>query len=338
MVLGVKKICAALVVPLVFGFLVAAQAEDVADAFEMASMALQTPAQQGVSTSSYELHPGESAYFPPIAPEITPFDEQTQTIDAPVNGHFESSNESVVTVDVHGIMTAHVEGEAVVIYHSAEGILSFSITVRQDVPTEIAKNMAYIAQREFYTTKRARLPKYNKYAKWYYGKKKEVGWCSVFGIWCANAAGSNPLKKSEAENVPASATLYLREGQVGNQFDGFMKLDRFGGVPRVGYMVIYADMSNAYRTTHIGIVVDVKSQGNEVYQVTTVEGNMSNSVKSYCYLYDAKLDNHLVGTEKGKKLQWNMSEVSKENQTDPLAQYSLHTDHWAVFGFCESWK
>ena len=100
---------------------------------------------------------------------------------------------------------------------------------------------------------------------------------------------------------------YLREGQVGNQFDGFMDMGRFVGVPKPGYLVIYVDMSNAYRTVHIGSVTDVRDMGGGVYAVTTVEGNMSNSVKSYCYLYDSNKDNHLVGTEKGLKLQNNMA-------------------------------
>ena len=42
--------------------------------------------------------------------------------------------------------------------------------------------------------------------------------------------------------------------------------------------------------------------------------------------------------EKGKKLQYNMSELPAEEQTDPLIQYKLHTDHWSVFGFGASWK
>ena len=109
-------------------------------------------------------------------------------------------------------------------------------------------------------------------------------------------------------------------------------------VPKPGYLVIYADMSNAYRTVHIGSVTDVQDLGDGLYAVTTVEGNMSNSVKSYCYVYDSNKPNHMVGVEEGLKLQNNMSELPEQMHLDPLVQYELHTDHWSVFGFCQTWK
>ena len=81
-----------------------------------------------------------------------------------------------------------------------------------------------------------------------------------------------------------------------------------------------------------------KAVGGGGNAVTTVEGNMSNTVKSYCYLYDSKKANNLIGVEDRNKLQYNMSELPAELQTDPLVQYTLHTDHWSVFGFCQTWK
>lgn len=306
--------------------------------FDEAVAALKSPAERGLEEGAYTLRLGDSAYVPAVAPEVTPFDERESTTFPPVRGTFESSDESIVTVDQKGLMTGVGEGTATVIYLSADGDIPFEITVSGDAAPELSKNMAYVALREFYRNKRARLPKYNQYAKWYYGKKKEVGWCSVFTIWCANAAGFDPIKEKDAADTPGDAVLYLREGQVGNQYDGFFALDRFGGIPREGYLVIYADMSNAYRTTHIGIVVKAEDLGGGIYRVTTVEGNMSNTVKSYCYLYDANKANHLVGMDKKLKLQWNMSEVPGEDRDDELPQYALHTDHWSVFGFCETWK
>ncbi len=336
-----QAVCLLIVAVLALGLAEGAAAltkEETIAAFEAAALALQTPARQGMETGTYALHPGESAFVPDVAPDITPFDAELAAAKPVAEGSFESSDEQVVTVDARGLMTAVSQGNAAITYHKAAGDVTYQVTVSESTPTELAKSMAYVALQEFYNTKRAKLPKYNKYAKWYYGKKNEVGWCSVFGIWCANAAGNNPIKEKEAAEIPEEATLYLREGQVGNQYDGFLALDRFSGVPAVGYMVIYADMSNAYRTTHIGVVVDVQDRGGGLYQVTTVEGNMSNSVKGYRYLYDSNADNHLVGVEKGLKLKNNMSQLPPEEQTDPLFQYELHTDHWSVFGFCQTWK
>ena len=33
-----------------------------------------------------------------------------------------------------------------------------------------------------------------------------------------------------------------------------------------------------------------------------------------------------------------MAQVPEEMQTDPLVQYTLHTDHWSVFGFGQTWE
>ena len=210
--------------------------------------------------------------------------------------------------------------------------------MNDDQLPQVIKNYLYVLNREFYSVKRAKLPKYNQYAKWYYGRKKEVGWCAVFTIYCANAAGTDPLtlKQVDYENPPA--VQFFEQGQVGHQYDGFMDLGRFVSVPKPGYLVIYADMDNGYRTVHVGSVAAVEDLGDGLYAVTTIEGNMSNSVKSYCFQYDSNKPNNMVGVEKGLKLQWNMAELPQEKHIYPLVQYELHTDHWSVFGFCQTWK
>lgn len=313
-------------------------AEDRSALFDAALERLTTPAQQAELDGAYALHTGDSAYVPCVAPEITPFDRSEETVYPAVEGAFSSSDESVVTVTDAGLMTGEAPGEAVVTYHAPGGDRAYRVSVSDDALPELVKNYIYVLNREFYSVKRARLPKYNKYAKWYYGRKNEVGWCSVFTIYCANAAGADPVKVKalDAENPPM--VQFLREGQVGRQYDGFLAMDRFVSVPKPGYLVIYADMSNGYRTVHIGSVTAVEDMGDGLYAVTTVEGNMSNSVKSYCYLYDSSKPNHMVGVEKGLKLQNNMSELPDQLHTDPLVQYELHTDHWSVFGFCQTWQ
>ena len=315
----------------------AALADDLSAQFEAASAALLTPAAEALQTGAMTLRVGDSAYVPAVAPPITAFDAPSIPPQA-ATGAFESSDPSVVQVDATGLMHALAEGEATVTYHAATGDAPLTVTVSQTAMPERIKALIYVARREFYLNQRARMPKYNQYTKWYYGKKKEVGWCSVFTIWCANASGIEPVQEETLATVPAKGVVLFREGQVGNQYDGFSKLGRFTDVPRPGYLVIYGDLSNGYRTTHIGVVVDAVDQGDGLYRVTTVEGNMSNTVKSYTYLYDANKANSTVGVEKGKKLQKNMSVLPAEQQTDPLVQYKLHTDHWCVFGFGATWQ
>ncbi len=312
--------------------------EDRSAQFDAALAALKTPAQAGAEADVYTLRTGESAYVPYLDAPIVPFDERETATPPAVNGAFESSDEGVVTVSPDGLMTAVSPGEAAVTYTTGGSARTCAVTVSDDAMPEGAKNYVYVLNREFYSVKRARLPKYNKYAKWYYGKRKEVGWCSVFTIYCANAAGNEPLKRGDVDYENTPAVQFLREGQVGHQYDGFWDMGRFVDVPKPGYLVIYADMSNAYRTVHIGSVTDVRDLGDGQYAVTSVDCNMSFSVKSYCYLYVSTKANNRVGSEKGLKLQNNMAELPPQMQTDPLVQYKLHTDHWSVFGFCQTWK
>ena len=232
-------------------------------------------------------------------------------------------------------MTGVSAGEAVV----SDGTVSYTVTVSDDAMPEAIKNYIYVLNREFYSVKRARLPRYNQYAKWYYKKKKEVGWCAVFTAYCANAAGVQPLELRDLDKLDTPPdVMFVRQGEVGHQYDGFSDRGRFAGIPKPGYLVIYADMSKAYLTTHIASITDVRDLGDGLYALTTVEGNMSNSVKSYSYIYDSTKSNHLITNKDRSNLQFNMSELPSEAHTDPLVQYELHTDHWAVFGFCQTWK
>ena len=298
---------------------------------------LKTPAQLGAESGEYQLRTGNSAYFPHVSPGVIPFDQMAETPLPAPEGTFSSDNESVVTVSENGLMTAVAPGIAVVRWQSPEGERAVTVTVGDDLISEIGKNYVYVLNREYYSVARERLPRYNQYAKWYYRKKKEVGWCAVFTIYCANAAGFDPLEEKEIDPEQPYTDVYFREGQVGNQYDGFRKLDRWVGIPKPGYTVTYVDMKKAYLTTHVGSIVAVEDRGDGVYAITTVEGNMSNTVKRYTYLYDSKLSNHEITTDTRKHLQYNMSMLPEAEHTDPLSQYELHTDHWAVFGFGATW-
>ncbi|MBE5801723.1 MAG: hypothetical protein E7319_05475 [Clostridiales bacterium] len=332
-----KRIVALVMALVCLAPLAAFAAEDLTPLFQERLEALQTPAEEGIATGLYTLRTGDSAYMPHVSPGVIPFDQQEETPVPAPQGVFSSDDESIVTVTANGMMTGVSAGETVVRWLSPEGEKTVTVTVADDAITEIAKNYVYVLNREYYSVARAKLPKYNQYAKWYYRKKKEVGWCSVFTIFCANAAGFDPIEEKTLDPEAGYTSLFLREGQVGDQYDGFNKLGRFVGVPKPGYLVIYVDMKKAYLTTHVGSVVAVEDRGNGIYAVTTVEGNMSNSVKRYTYLYDSNCSNHEITTDTRKHLQDNMATLPEAEHTDPLAQYELHTDHWSVFGFCATW-
>ncbi|NCB31904.1 MAG: hypothetical protein EOM66_10920, partial [Clostridia bacterium] len=190
-------------------------AEDVSQAFAAALAANLSPVEEALATGRYSLRTGEAAVFPSCSGGIIPYDEQTGALLPTQPGEFSSSDPAVVTVDSTGKMTAIGEGTAVVAYLLGEKKTEFTVDVSAQNMPELAKAMVYVANEEYFRVHRARLPKYNQYAKWYYGKRKEVGWCSVFVIWCANQAGANPVKLTKLPDTLSDRdTLFLREGQV----------------------------------------------------------------------------------------------------------------------------
>lgn len=308
--------------------------------FDRALADLLTPDQLSDETGFFGLHTGDSAFVPCVSPGVIPYDEIPEGGLQPTReGVFSSSDESVVTVSDMGLMTGVSAGEAEVTCVIGEEEYTYNVTVGDDQLPHAIKNYIYVLNREFYTVKRARLPRYNQYAKWYYKKRKEVGWCAVFTAACANAAGIQPLELRDLDKLETPPeVMFVRQGEVGHQYDGFSERGRFVDVPKPGYLVIYADMSKSYRTTHIASITDVKDLGGGLYALTTVEGNMSNSVKSYSYIYDSTKANNHITNKNRNELQYNMSELPQSEHTDPLVQYELHTDHWAVFGFCQTWQ
>ncbi|MFH1880709.1 MAG: CHAP domain-containing protein [Bacillota bacterium] len=312
----------------------AAQEQDAL--FQAAAAALLSPNAAALQSATYSLRTGDGAYAPYVAPEITPYDEG-EPGRRNTGAAFQSSDERVVAVDAQGLMTGVAQGTAVVTCTAGGEAHPCTVTVSDDAMPERVKAFVYVVEREFLFNRLQAMPRANRYTKWYYGSSKEVGWCSVFTIWCANASGTDPIPGDDAADVKDSEALFLREGQVGNQYDGFVRLSRFAGVPRPGYLVIYANLRNSYLYTHIGIVTAVRALNDGLYQVTTVEGNMSGTVKRYTYVYDSNLQNHLLTSETRDELVSNIFMVPEENRSDPLTQYEPQSDTWTVFGFCATW-
>ena len=303
--------------------------------FDEALAAWLSPSEAGQANGSYTLRTGDSAYVPCISPGIIAYDQETPTVSVG-DAVFESTDDLVVSVNEQGLMTGVAAGIATVICTVGDDTFFYGVTVEDNAMPEVVKNFVFIAKREYFLNKRHGLPRANQYTRWYYKSKKEVGWCSVFTIWCANAAGFDPIPEEDAKDVQPSEPLFLREGQVGNQYDGFSRLGRFVGVPRPGYIVMYANMKKTYLYTHVGIVTDVTALNDGLFEVTTVEGNMSSTVKSYTYVYDSNLSNHALTNDTRNKLQLNIFPPPADQQNDPLAQYDT-TENFTVFGFCATW-
>ena len=156
-------------------------------------------------------------------------------------------------------------------------------------PPEIIRNLVNIAMQEWESTEGKRLKKSNKYTKWW--NNYEWEWCAGFTTWCTLEAG---IPQDDEKII-----LAREEGTIEGDLDGiysckassptklihsFLHMHRTTMIPQKGFIILYGEESN-YKV-HVGIVCDVQKLDNGKYRLTTVEGNMSNTVKMYIADYE----------------------------------------------------
>ena len=213
----------------------------------------------------------------------------------------------------------------------AEGELaSYDLEFPADMPLE-ARNFVLQARAQFELHPFEKLPKANEYTYWYYHDKRELGWCSVFQIWCAYHSGVRLIHYNLKEQLPEDAVFTAMEGRVGNVYKAFDKQGRWlsgteGAVPRPGYVVIYG-VRGSTPYTHIAIVESVTPLGGSLYELTTVEGNINSTIKRMNYRYDAR----------PAQPYYNMSVVPEAEITRQNCQYTLQKNNWYITGFGATW-
>lgn len=213
----------------------------------------------------------------------------------------------------------------------AEGELdTYGLTFPEDMPLA-ARNFVLTARAEFEKNNWTKLLKNNEYTKWYYHDNREIGWCSVFQIYCAYHSGLQLIRYKQDVTVEPGECISAMEGRVGNVRLAFEEHGRWldgteGSVPKPGYLVIYGvRASTPY--THVAIVESVKELGGDVYELTTIEGNLNSTIRRINYRYDAT----------PKRQYYNMSAVPENEITEENCQYKLQKDDWYVTGFCATW-
>ena len=177
------------------------------------------------------------------------------------------------------------------------------------------------------TKKFSRLGKYNKYSYWQCGSGSgcDIGWCGAFLGYVYDNAGV-PMDKP-ADSVPheGGVPYSVRAAGVGKIYTGFSNMERLSMVPRPGYFVIYGQQKG-YAYKHIGLVADVDDLGGGRYLIKTVEGNMSSTIRRYCYLFDSN--------EPLKNLQPCPEEYVRE---DAGINAYEHVKNWNITTFCQTW-
>ena len=197
--------------------------------------------------------------------------------------------------------------------------------IAEELPDAIAE-MIRIAQQEVAAAYEQKVPKSNKYSQWYFHDKREIGWCSNFVSWCADQAGLPLYKEENMEPLAEDIVFVTNEAKVERTREAFEKAERLVEIPRPGYLIIYGVLGST-NSTHVGMVESVWEVSDGVYEITTLEGNVSSTVKRYCirYLLDPPQRYH------------NLKAVPQDEQTRTDAQYKLHKENWYISGFGATW-
>ena len=214
----------------------------------------------------------------------------------------------------------------------AEGELeSYGLTFPEEMPLA-ARNFVLTARAEFEKHPFEKLPKANDYTHWYYEDEREIGWCSVFQIYCAQHSGVQLVKYKQDVQLQETDVISAMEGRVGNVYYVFenhgrwQQADKMEAIPRPGYIVIYG-VRGSTPYTHVGIVETVKDLGEGVYELTTIEGNVNSTIKRMNYRYDATPN----------RKYYNMSNIPEGEITQENCQYTVHKKDWYVTGFGATW-
>lgn len=270
-----------------------------------------------------------------------------------VAGVWESDDSDVVSV-LGNEFTALDEGFACLTAENEDGVVfRVEITIsenaedtgviRDDVPIAIRAAID-LALSEWEEADGKTFERSNKYTKWYNGNNAKYGWCAAFECYCMYHADIPMVVWNECEPHEDGDPWSVKANGVGKVIMGFGRMNRLTFTPRPGYLVVYGQKSSG-TCMHVGIVTDVQDMGDGKYLIKTVEGNMSNRIKRYCFLYDVKDADEERANGKdnyeGKKpyiVKDNYSAPDPQYQTDPdTFQYTKQVKDWYVFRFCATW-
>ena len=152
----------------------------------------------------------------------------------------------------------------------------------EDVP-EVIQQLLDLAYKEWKETDGKKLKNPNKYTKWRNNGK--WGWCAGFITWCMLELGVPQKEHHEIEEGEVEGVVHVKEGGVGKLVTGYSRMNRTTMIPQKGFILIYGKKGKN-GLWHVGLVYDVKKLPDGRYRLTTIEGNVSNTIMMYVHDYD----------------------------------------------------
>ncbi len=291
----------------------------------------------------------------PLPGQLTLSPGQSVSFDLPFQGYWESEDPDIA--DAEGsVITAHEEGCTVLALVSEAGDefqVEVEVAPQEDNVPALIRSAINIGIQEWQENLGSALPrsnnnrpaKGNKYTVWW---GYDCGWCGAFANYCMDTAGV-PLEPSDTykklKPLGSGDPHGVREAAVPKLDTGFSNMDRVTqDDPRPGYLVIYGRRDSksssgsrvsAYAFVHVGIVTAVEDLGGGKFLISTVEGNLSNRIKRFTYVYDSNSPANKAKPD--IKANLNMSPAPDSVPREPDIQYEPHQDTWYVTEFCRTW-
>ncbi len=190
-------------------------------------------------------------------------------------------------------------------------------------PPETIRNMLDIAWQEWDSLKGKALPKSNKYTKWW--NNYEWEWCAGFVTWCMLEADvpqetqQNILAWEEGE---VSGMMHCKASAPARLLQAYLHMHRTTNIPQKGFIILYGEETN--KTVHVGIVYDVEKLPDGKYRLTTIEGNMSKTVKMYIFDYDPDKEYSIKNKYPDNS---NVTAVPEEERTGEVTKYRTYDIH-----------
>ncbi len=182
-------------------------------------------------------------------------------------------------------------------------------------PAEIQQALD-IAYAEWETLNGEKLPNVNKFTEWR-GKGYKFEWCAGYVTWCMMQAGIAMDELADIREAAGSDDLlevdgvyHCKEASPGKLLRAYQIMGRTTMVPQRGFIVIYGCSFN--KVIHAGFVYDVEDLGGGKYRLTTLEGNIKDSIRMYIRDYDMNAE-----VDTNKKKSTNLSEVPEDERILP---------------------
>ncbi len=192
---------------------------------------------------------------------------------------------------------------------------------------ETVQAMLDLAYAEWEELNGQALRRSNKYTRW--RNNYEWGWCGGFLTWLTIQLDIPQDVWTNIEEGDVDGIVHVHEAGVGKLLTGYLRMHRVTNVPQKGFFVVYGRSGHG-GTVHTGLVWDVEDLGGGKYRLTTIEGNMSNTVRMYVHDYDMNA---------ARKTQ-NLSAIPREDRTreeNRAFSYKVAGNDWYINCFLMPW-